>query len=72
MAQVHPISRLGRWEGYLAMEEWIELRAGQSWSVIRLEPVRGHLRCCSGCGGRTVAIHDLDERRVRDLPLFEH
>jgi len=29
-------------------------------------------RRCSGCGEVTVAIHDLEERRVRDLPVFEH
>jgi transposase len=40
--------------------------------VIRLEPVRGHRRCCSRCGQLTAAIHDLEERRIRDLPLFEH
>jgi transposase len=40
--------------------------------VIGLEPIRGHRRCCSGCGRFTTAIHDLEERRVRDLPLFEH
>jgi transposase len=40
--------------------------------VIRLEPVRGGLRCCSRCGQFTAAIHDLQERRIRDLPVFEH
>jgi len=40
--------------------------------VIRLEPIRGHRRCCSGCGALTAAIHELEERRVRDLPVFEH
>jgi transposase len=40
--------------------------------VIRLEPVRERRRCCSGCGRFTTAIHDLEERRVRDLPVFEH
>jgi transposase len=39
--------------------------------VIRLEPIRGHQGCCSGCGALTAAIHDLEERRVRDLPVFE-
>ena len=72
MAQVHPISRLGRWEGYEITEEWTEQRAGRSWCVIRLEPIRGHHRCCSRCGQLTAAIHDLEERRIRDLPLFEH
>jgi transposase len=40
--------------------------------VIRLRPVRRALRICSGCGRATRAIHDLQERRVRDLPVFEH
>jgi transposase len=72
VAQVHPISRLGRWEGYEVQDERIEQRGVQSWCVIRLEPVRGQHRHCSGCGRWTSAIHDLEERRVRDLPVFEH
>lgn len=72
MAQEHPISRLGRWEGYEVIEDWIEARGTQSWWVIRLEALRGIPRCCSGCGAATVAIHDLEERRIRDLPAFEH
>jgi transposase len=72
VAQAHPISRLGGWEGYEAMEERLEVRAGLSWCVIYLQPVRGSPRCCSGCGRHTSAIHDLEERRVRDLPVFEH
>lgn len=72
MAQVHPISRLGRWEGYEVTAQWSELRAGRSWCLIRLEPIRGRWRCCSRCGQFTPAIHDLEERRIRDLPLFEH
>ncbi len=72
LAYGHPVSRLGRWEGYVVTEDWNEARAGQSVWVIRLETVRGQPRCCSGCGGSTAAIHDLEERRVRDLPVFEH
>ena len=34
--------------------------------------LRGHERCCSRCGRLMPAIHDLEERRIRDLPLFEH
>jgi len=66
------MSRLGGWEGYVVREDWVERRDGQSWCVIRLEPIRGMARCCSGCGGVSAAIHDLEERRVRDLPVFEH
>jgi len=72
VAQAHPISRLGRWEGYDVAEDWNEVRAGESVCVIRLEPVRGYPRCCSSCGAHTAAIHDLVDRRVRDLPVFEH
>jgi transposase len=72
VAQVHPISRLGRWEGYEVRDEHLERRGEAPWCVIRLEPVRGEPRRCSGCGQTTTAIHDLEERRVRDLPLFEH
>jgi transposase len=66
------MSRLGGWEGYEVRDERIEQRDGVSWCVIWLEPVRGQPRCCSGCGRICTAIHDLEERRVRDLPVFEH
>jgi len=66
------MSRLGGWEGYVVREDWVERRDGQSCCVIRLEPIRGMARCCGGCGGVSAAIHDLEERRVRDLPVFEH
>lgn len=68
MAHGHPISRLGGWEGYVVTEDWNEIRAGQPVWVIRLEPIRGHRRHCSGCGALSAAIDDLEARRVRDLP----
>jgi transposase len=72
VAQIHPISRLGCWEGYEVSQQRSERRAGRSWCVIRLEPIRGYRRCCSRCGQMTSLIHDFEERRIRDLPLFEH
>lgn len=72
MAPEQCISRLGGWEGYELIEEWTERRGTDSWCVLKLEPIRGHVRCCSGCGERTPAIHDWRLRRVRDLPVFEH
>ena len=72
MAPEQCISQLGSWEGYKLIEGWKERRGAESWCVLRLEPIRGHERCCSGCGGRTAAIHDWQLRRVRDLPIFEH
>ncbi len=72
MAQEHPITRLGGWAGYDVVEDWQERRDGQSWCVLRLQPVTGWLRQCSHCGESTRAVHDQQERRVRDLPIFEH
>lgn len=72
MAPEQCISRLGGWEGYELTEQRREERSGQSWYVLRLEPIRDQARCCSGCGAATAAIHDRQPRRVRDLPVFEH
>lgn len=72
MAQEHLIARLGGWAGYEVVEDWHEQRAGQSWCVLRLRAVQGWSRQCSHCGERTRAVHDQQDRRVRDLPLFEH
>jgi transposase len=65
------IARLGGWEGYEVADGWEEERGVQRWCVIRLRPVVGIARCCSGCGVRCRQIHDCEERRVRDLPIFE-
>ena len=71
MAQDQCIARLGGWEGYAVEADEDEERGGQRWCVIRLRPVAGQRRCCSGCGRAVGAIHDLEERRIRDLPVFE-
>jgi len=65
------ISRLGGWEGYEVVEGLEEHRGSQRWCVVRLRPVAGIARCCSGCGRLCPLIHDCEERRVRDLPIFE-
>lgn len=71
MAQAECIARLGSWEGY-EFEESIEERRGERlWCVIRLTPVAGLARRCSGCGQLSRAIHDAELRQVRDLPIFE-
>lgn len=72
MAQAHPITRLGSWSGYEVVEDWQEQRDGRSWCVLRLQAVVGAWRCCSQCGELTQAVHDQEERRIRDLPIFEH
>jgi transposase len=72
VAQDQSISRLGGWEGYDVVATWKEVRGTQAWCGISLVARRGCLRRCSGCGRRTAAIHDFQERRIRDLPLFDH
>lgn len=72
MALSHPMSQLGSWEGYEVKEDRIEVRQGRSWCVIELVALAGLGRCCSGCGVATTVIHEVQERRVRDLPVFEH
>jgi len=66
------IARLGGWEGYEVAECLQQQRGSARWCVVRLSPLVGIDRRCSGCGEGTRAVHDLAERRVRDLPLFEH
>lgn len=65
------IARLGGWEGYEVLGMGEERRGEQRWFVIRLEPRAQQWRCCSGCGRRVHAVHDCEERRIRDLPIFE-
>ena len=72
MAAEGIIARLGGWEGYEVAECGEQQRGSARWCVIRLRPVAAIERRCSGCGAGTRAVHDLAERRVRDLPLFEH
>ena len=71
MAAADLIAQLGSWDGYEVESCWEEQRGEQRWCVVRLRPVPGRERECSGCGTRCVAIHDCEERRVRDLPIFE-
>lgn len=71
MAQGECIARLGGWEGYVVAESCEEERSGQRWCVIRLRPKARVARYCSGCGRKVRAIHDSDERRIRDLPIFD-
>jgi transposase len=71
MAAPDIITQLGSWEGYEVEACWEEQRGTQRWCVVRLRPTAGRERECSGCGARCVAIHDWEERRVRDLPIFE-
>ena len=71
MAAIQCIELLGGWEGYKLHGQQVETRGGISWCILRLSPVQGVSRRCSGCGRLGAAIHDQEERRVRDLPIFD-
>ena len=71
MAANDIIARLGSWSGYEVLQTREEERRGRKWCVVALSAKVFARRCCSGCGRRTRSIHDSEERRVRDLPIFE-
>lgn len=72
MAPNECIAALGGWEGFEVCEWRCERRAGQGWCVIRLRRLRSSAGRCSGCGLEAPSFHDVQWRRVRDLPIFEH
>jgi transposase len=72
VAPEHPISQLGGWEGYEVESCVLQRRSGRCWCVVRLKVTPDRRRCCSGCLRWCESIHDVEVRRVRDLPIFEH
>ena len=69
------IEVLGEWEGYVFGTVG-RLEASDAGGVgptvwIELLPIRGRPRRCSGCNQLTDAIHDTEERFIRDLPILD-
>jgi transposase len=66
---------LGDWEGYrlgTAGRVSVDQQQGDKPEIwIELFPDPQHPRRCSGCGQVVAAIHETNERWVRDLPIFE-
>jgi transposase len=67
---------LGGWEGYRIA--WIDRaeadpeqdrKTTELW--IRLEPLPGRIKRCSGCNAVVEAVHETEARWIRDLPVFE-
>lgn len=71
MAAAQCIEQLGVWEGFEMEDLTDELRGDVRWCVIKLRPARPAWHCCSGCGEWLEAVHDVERRRIRDLPIFE-
>ena len=69
------IERLGGWEGYrvgtVGRYEPDEAESGGAEFWVELHPMLDRPRVCSDCGQSTTAIHDITQRWVRDLPVFE-
>jgi len=65
---------LSGWDGFELVEvEEHPVGPGQPVPqiVLRLRAVPGYPKRCSRCGEPVVEIHDVSERRVRDLPVFD-
>lgn len=69
------IERLGGWKGYrvgtVGRYEPHEAESGDAEFWVELHPLLDRPRICSDCGQSTTAIHDITQRWVRDLPVFE-
>ena len=74
MAYEEITALLGGWDGFELIG--VERTAATETHpipeiVLKLRPVRGAPKRCSGCGEIVEAMHDVSERRVRDLPIME-
>lgn len=65
---------LGGWEGFEVIavrREDATLTQPVPQIVLQLESLPQHPKRCSRCGEVVVEIHDVTERRVRDIPILE-
>ena len=69
---------LGEWEGFelVAVREETArapdaLRDPAPRLVLELRAIAGFPKRCSRCGAVVTEVHDVTERRVRDLPVFD-
>ena len=65
---------LGGWEGFELTRVQREPASDNDpvpRIVLELHPVPNYPKRCSRCGDVVVEIHDVSERRVRDLPILE-
>lgn len=70
MLDKRTLEKLGGWSGYrLARVVWPESPNGTV--ELHLKPTAKVMHC-QRCGARCRQVHETVERRVRDMPLFEH
>jgi transposase len=68
------MASLGGWKGYIVgtvqrFEAGVHGPTPQVWIVLHHDRVTPMV--CSGCGQATLACHDVVDRWVRDLPIFD-
>ena len=68
------IAHLGQWPAHAVgtvqrFEAGEQGPTAQVW--IELRPLKGRRLICAGCGGEASHVHELTERWVRDLPIFD-
>ena len=66
MSETSPLSLF--WEGF-ELAHYRECVDGAL--VMRLRPRSAVAPCCGGCNQRTIAVHDVSVRRVRERDLFD-
>ena len=74
MPEAESIGRLGVWEGYRVgtvqrFEAGEKGPRPQVWIELHSDP--GRVKVCGRCGGTCRHIHDMNERWVRDLSVFD-
>src|SRR5688572_3353224 len=64
---------LGGWEGFELVGVRREPATAETGPVIELDlrPVPNYAKRCGHCGEVVAEVHDVSERRVRDLPILE-
>lgn len=62
---------LGGWAGFELVDVTRTTGRHGPEIVLRLQPIAGALKHCSGCGGVVREVHDTTERRIRDLPILD-
>jgi transposase len=73
------LNAVGGWEGFEVVQ-WTSDEQLQPDAlglpapriIIELRPAREAVKRCSRCGNPVEQVHDVSERRVRDLPLMAH
>ena len=61
----------GGWPGFELVGMTRDESTAPPTITLRLQPIVGLPKTCSGCGQRVEAIHDVSERRVRELPILD-